>query len=193
MALRLASGSVTPFEHPEEPVGRLHVDQVHVELAPERLLHLLGLARAHEPGVDEDTGELVADGPVDERGGHRRVDPARQGAQHPGAAHLGPHRLHRRLDDVGVGPLGRGPAHVEQEPLEELLARARCAPPRDGTARRRSAARRRPSAATGASGVDAVGHEAGRDLGDRVARGSSTRRRSRGRASRRTAARSPCG
>ena len=37
-------------------------------------------------------------------------------------ADLGPHRLQRRLDDVGVGPQRAGPAHVEEEALEELLA-----------------------------------------------------------------------
>ncbi len=92
-----------------------------MELAPERLLHLVGLAAAHQPGVDEDTRELVADGPVDQRRGHGRVDPTGQGAQHPVAAHLGPHGVDRRFDDVGVGPTGPGPAYVEEEPLEQLL------------------------------------------------------------------------
>ena len=92
MALRLASGSVTPSRTPEEAVGRLHVDEVDVELAAEGLLDLVGLARAHEPGVDEDTGELVADGPVHEGGGHGRVDATGQGAQHPARCPPGPGR-----------------------------------------------------------------------------------------------------
>ena len=45
MILRLRSGSVTPGQGGEEAVGRLHVDEVDVELAAEGLLDLVGLAR----------------------------------------------------------------------------------------------------------------------------------------------------
>ena len=122
MALRLTSGSLTSSQRLQEAVGRLHVDQVDVELAAERVLHLLGLARPHEAGVDEHARELVADGLVDEGGGHRRVDPARQPAQHPLAAHLGPDLVHLGLDDRRHGPPGGTPAHVVEEVLEHLLA-----------------------------------------------------------------------
>ncbi len=55
----------------EEPVGRLDMDERHVEVLLERLDHLLGLGHPQEPVVDEDARELVADGAVDEQGRHR--------------------------------------------------------------------------------------------------------------------------
>ena len=46
--LRFSSGSSDAREGLEEPVGRLHVDEVDVELAAEGLFDLLGLAGPHE-------------------------------------------------------------------------------------------------------------------------------------------------
>ena len=138
-----------------------------MELAPERLLHLVGLAGAHEAGVDEHTGELVADGPVHEGGRHRRVHPARQGAQDAGVGDLGAHRLDRGFDDVGVRPQGTGPTHIEEEPFEQLLSPLGVdhlgmeLDPVDVALR---VAQRRH----GRFGRRCVGDEAGGHLGDRV-------------------------
>ena len=55
-------------------------------MAAEGLDDLLALALAHQAGVDEHARELVADGLVHERGGHRRVDAARQPADAPFAS-----------------------------------------------------------------------------------------------------------
>ena len=96
--------------------------QVDLELPAERVLDLIRLARPHEPGVDEDTGELVADGLVDQRRRHGRVDPAAQRAQHPLAADLRLHRGHLLLDDRHVGPRRQAAARVEEEALEDLAA-----------------------------------------------------------------------
>ena len=52
-------------------------------------LDLLGLAGAEQAVVDEHAREPVADGPLHEGGGHRRVDPAGEPAQHPLVAHRG--------------------------------------------------------------------------------------------------------
>ena len=41
-----------------------------------------GLLAAQQAVIDEDAGELVADGAVDERGRHRRVHAAGEGADH---------------------------------------------------------------------------------------------------------------
>src|SRR5438094_1881131 len=62
--------------------ARRRVDVAHVELhaVPADAEHLLDLAGAQEPVVDEDAGQAVADRPVHERRGHRRVDAAREGA-----------------------------------------------------------------------------------------------------------------
>ena len=65
-------------------------DQLHAEHARGRSSRtLLGLALAQQAVVDEDAGELVAHGPVNQRRRHRRVDAARQAAEHPPVAHLG--------------------------------------------------------------------------------------------------------
>ena len=120
LALALGVGDVV--ERAEEPVGRLHVDQVDVELAAERLLDLLGLALAQQTGVDEHARELVADRLVHERGGDRRVDAAGETADHPLAADLRPDLGDRLLDDRGVRPRRPAAAHVVQERLEHLLA-----------------------------------------------------------------------
>ena len=94
--LALALRLLDVVERVEEAVGRLHVHEVDGELAAERLLHLLGLAQAQQPGVDEHARELVADRLVHERGGDRGVDAARQPADHPLVADLGAHLVDRR-------------------------------------------------------------------------------------------------
>ena len=45
--------------------------------------HFLGLVQAHQPVIDEDAGELLADRLVDEHGGDGGIDAARQPADHP--------------------------------------------------------------------------------------------------------------
>ena len=65
----------------EEALLRLDVHERHAEVAGERLDDLLGLVLAEEPVVDEDAGELVADGLVHEKRGDRGVDPARERAE----------------------------------------------------------------------------------------------------------------
>ena len=62
--------------------------EVHLERVAERVDDRLGLALSQEPVVDEHARELVADGAVDQHGDHRRVDAARQRAQHALALHL---------------------------------------------------------------------------------------------------------
>ena len=123
MILRLRSGSVTPARAPKNRSAAFTWTRSMWNWRAEGLLHLVGLAGPHQAGVDEDTGQLVADGLVDQGGRHRRVDPARQGAQHPVGAHLGPHGRHLGLDDRDVGPRGRAPADVVEEALEQVRPR----------------------------------------------------------------------
>ena len=83
MVRRLASGSVTPARAFRNRSAASHVHQVHPEVGPEGLLHLLRLAGPQQAVVDEHAGQLIADRPVDQGGGHRRVHPAGEPAQHP--------------------------------------------------------------------------------------------------------------
>ncbi len=102
-------------------------------------LDLLGLACPQQPVVDEHAGQLVADGPLHQRGGDRGVDPAGQPADHPAVADLRPDpaRPARRsmlpvvqswASPATRAGTGRAPA-----------GRAGCAGPRGGTARRQPA------------------------------------------------------
>ena len=93
-----------------------------MELTSEGLGDLLRLAFPHEAGVDEHARELVAHRLVHEGGGDRRVNPARETAQHALAADLRPDLGDGLLDDRRVGPRRAAAAHVVQERLEHLLA-----------------------------------------------------------------------
>ncbi len=100
--------------------------------------------------IDKDAGELIADGFVDQHGGHGGVDPAGQSADHPCVADLG-----ADLGDFGVAEMGHGPlARTSGDAMGEIAQQRgsdwACAPLPDGTARRRSAA---PSSAMAANGA----------------------------------------
>ncbi len=114
--LALLLGVGDPAEALEEALAGVDVDELDAQVAPERLDDLRRLALAHQPGVDVDAGQLGADGPVDERGGDRGVDPAGQAADGPAVADLGPHGLDLRVDDRRHRPRRAAAAHVEQEP-----------------------------------------------------------------------------
>ena len=72
----------------EEPLARVDDPQLHAGRGDEVLLDLLGLALAQQPVVDEDAGQLVADGALHERGRDRGVDAAGQPADDPLVADL---------------------------------------------------------------------------------------------------------
>ena len=83
IALRFSSGSTIPCQPVEEPVGGVDVDQLDTHVAAERLGDLGALAEAHQPGVDVDARQVVADRPVHESGGDGGVDSAGQGTDRP--------------------------------------------------------------------------------------------------------------
>ena len=120
MVLRFASGSVTPASALEEAVAFVGVDQGDVVVVAEEGDDLLGLAGAHQPGVDEDAGELVADRLVDQHRGDRAVDAAGEAADHPLAADPGAD-VGDRLVAVG----GHGPVADEAREVGEVLQQAR--------------------------------------------------------------------
>src|SRR2546429_9132667 len=74
-----------------------------------------------EAVVHEDTRELVADGPVDQDGDDRGVDPARERAEHSLVADRVPDRVHGAVDEAGHGPRAGDAADVE-EIVEDPLA-----------------------------------------------------------------------
>ena len=64
----------------EEPLPGIDHDQAHPEVLLEGRPEQLRLLLAHEPVVDVDAGQPVADRPMDEGGRDGRVDAAGQGA-----------------------------------------------------------------------------------------------------------------
>ena len=89
MILRFLSGSVDAGELAEEQVARVAVHQRDVVVVAEQAHDLLGLARAQQPVIDEDAGELVADRLVDQHRGDGGIDAAGQAADHAPLADLG--------------------------------------------------------------------------------------------------------
>ena len=121
MILRLPSGLVTPDSASQEGVRGVDGDQVGAGGGHEIALHLRALAGTQQPVVDEDTGQLVADGALHQCGGHRRVHAAGQPADRVPVADLGAHLLDQRIGDVGGRPVRAEPGEVVQEPAEHLL------------------------------------------------------------------------
>src|SRR5436305_14592827 len=96
------------------------MDQVDLECVPEGVDDRLRLALPEEAVVHEDTRELVADGPVDQDGDDRGVDPARERAEHALVADRVPNRVHGGIDEAGHGPRAGDDADVEDVD-EDLL------------------------------------------------------------------------
>ena len=69
LALRLRVADAG--EPVEEQILRLHMHQRNVVVLAEQRHDLVGLARAHQAGVDEDAGQLFADRLVDQDGRNR--------------------------------------------------------------------------------------------------------------------------
>ena len=80
MIRRFCSGSSTPGEAGQEALTGIDHHQVHAEVALERDPQQLRLLLAHQPVVDVDAGQPVADRAMHERRRDRRIDAARQGA-----------------------------------------------------------------------------------------------------------------
>ena len=120
--LALELGVADAGELAQEQRAGVDVDQRDVEVAAEQVDHLLGLAEAEQAGVDEDAGELVADGLVEEQGGDGGIDAAGEAADHAAVADLGADAGDRLLA-VGVHrPVAGEAGDAEQEVLQEAGA-----------------------------------------------------------------------
>ena len=109
MTLRLVFGIGDAGQLLQEPIGRFDLDQVGLEVSAERLVDLFGLTRSQQTMVDEDAGELITHGPMDQSGGHRRIDPTGEATDHLAVADLGADPVDRLLDDRVAGPGGASP------------------------------------------------------------------------------------
>ena len=122
MILRLASGSSTPARRSRKSGAGVDRDQGDVEVAAEQLHDLLGLARPQQAGVDEHAGELIGDRLVQQQRGDRRIDPAREAADHAAVADLVADALNGRLPERGHGPVAAAAGDMADEVAKERLA-----------------------------------------------------------------------
>ena len=136
--LALGSGSVTPSSASRNSGAGVAVDERDVVVVAEQVDHLLGLALAQQAGVDEDAGELVADGPCSRSGGDGGIDAAGEAADDAGRSRPGPGSWRspgRGRRAIVQSPVR--PADAEEEVPQQDRRRRRCGPPRGGTGRRR--------------------------------------------------------
>ena len=135
LPLRLRVGDAV--ERGEESLRRVDMDERDVVVAAEERHDLLRLVLPHQPVVDEDAGELVADRLVDQHRRDRGIDAAGEAADHPPVAHLrrGCVRSPRR----GTAPSSSRPRGRRccGRNWRGALRRPACAPPPGGTSARR--------------------------------------------------------
>ena len=120
LALDLRVGHA--LERADEQVLRLHVDERDVVVVAEERDDLLGFGCAHQAVVDEDAGELVADGLVDQHRGDGGIDAAGQAADHPAGADLGADARDRLLAEGLHGPVAPAAGDVAHEVADQLRA-----------------------------------------------------------------------
>ena len=101
---------------------RVDMNERNVEMAAKQADHFVRFALAHEPVVDEHADELVADRLVDEHRRHRRIDAARQAADHPRLADLRANAGDLLVAEGGHRPVALEAGDLEQEIGEELRA-----------------------------------------------------------------------
>jgi hypothetical protein len=111
-----------PLQFAEKVVGGIDIDDVEFALLLEEAQDRLRFAGPHQAVVDMDAGQLIADGPVDDGGHHRRIDTAGQGAEDPVAADPILDRRHRQLDEGMHGPRRAAVADAEDEVAEDVVA-----------------------------------------------------------------------
>ena len=88
IALRLASGSVTPLQRARNRCLGVDRHQRHLEGVPEGADHLLALVLAHQAVIHKHARQLIAHGAVHEQRGHRGVHAAGEPADNATLAHL---------------------------------------------------------------------------------------------------------
>ena len=126
MIRRFCSGSSTPCEPFEKQIGRVDHAERDSEPPGEDRLHPFALAGAQEPGVDEDAFKPVADRAMNQRGGDRGIDAARQSHQHaPVAADARANLRELGLDERSRRPIAGLAANLMHEVAEHLHAARR--------------------------------------------------------------------
>ena len=106
-------------EFAEEEVGGIDGVDVEAELVAQVLLHLLEFVLAQHSVVDEDAGQLVADGAMHQHRGDGGIDAAGESADHAAGADLLADGLDGFVDEALRRPVGREAADVEDEVAQD--------------------------------------------------------------------------
>ena len=117
LALGLRVGHTSQVAH--ELLAGVDVDDAGMQLALEHGHHLLGLVQPQQPVVDEDAGELVADGAMDQRGRDAGIDAATETEDRFVAAHLRTDGRHRLGDVVAHDPVAAAAADVAHKAAQQ--------------------------------------------------------------------------
>ena len=120
--LALLLGIADAVERAEEQRFRLNVHERDVVAVAEQRHDLLRLAEPHQAVVDEHAGELLADRFVDQHRRHRRVDAARQAADHPALADLLADLLDRLVAEGAHGPVAAAADDLADEIAQQRRA-----------------------------------------------------------------------
>ena len=118
LLLRLAD-ALEPAEEERGGVDHAHVD---AEMFFVERFNLLAFAESQEAVVDEDAGQLFADGAVDERGGHGGIDAAGKSEEDATRADLGANVRDGVVDEVRHRPIALRAANAEEEILVDVDA-----------------------------------------------------------------------
>ena len=124
----------------EESLGSVDVAQIEVEAVAAQRHDLLCLASPQQAVVDEDAGELITNGLVDQRGDHGRVDAAGETADDPVVADAGANARRLRARRSPPWSSRRARRRRERGSSPEPRAHGAYARPRGGTALRRNGA-----------------------------------------------------
>ncbi len=103
----------------EKLTGAIEDPHVQMHLRREGFLDLVTFTGTQHPVVDENAGQLIADRTVRERGRHRGIHPAAQGADHPLRPDLLPDLFNGRVDIGAHGPGRLAAADIVNEVLED--------------------------------------------------------------------------
>ena len=120
LTLRLGLGDAGQGR--QEALGLVTRDDADTHAARIVVLHLLALARAQQAVIDEEAGQLVADGLVHERRGHGGVHAAGQRADDLRIADLLADLLDLLVHDGTGGPRGCDARTLVEEVLQGVLA-----------------------------------------------------------------------
>src|SRR5690606_7328358 len=121
LALFLGVGDA--LETAQEELRRVNDTQIDLEVPRVERLDLFAFAGAEQAVVNEDAGELLADGLVDERGGHGGIDSAGKAEEHAGFFAHGLADVGDRVSDEVLGrPVLSGAADALQEVANDIDA-----------------------------------------------------------------------